>query len=70
MRKSEKGSIAMIVFVTVMFMMVVLGTLLTNISSKSKSQIVEQQRWRNAYDGDMKTIFEERNTVDSSGEGD
>ena len=57
MKKSEKGSISMIVFVTVMFMMIVLSTL----SSKSKSQIVEQQKWRNTYDGDMKQAFEERN---------
>lgn len=71
MKKSEKGSISMIVFVTVMFMMVVLGTLLTTISAKSKSQLVEQQKLKNAYDGDMRTIFEERNAyVTTSGGGD
>ena len=69
MKKNENGSIAMIVFVTVMFMLIVLGTLLTNISSKSKSQLVEQQKWRDAYDGDMRKLYEER-ADDEPGGGD
>ena len=61
MIKNEKGSITMIVLATIMFILVILATLLTTISAKSKSQLVETQKLKDAYDGDMKTIFEARN---------
>ena len=61
--KRENGSITLTVFVTVMFILIVLGTMLTTISAKSKSQLVEFQKLREAYDGDMETLFEERNTI-------
>ena len=61
--KRENGSITLTVFVTVMFILIVLGTMLTTISAKSKSQLVEFQKLREEYDGDMETLFEERNTI-------
>ena len=58
--KNEKGSITMLVFVTIMFILMILGTLLTSISAKSKSQILETQKLREAYDGNMAEIYEQR----------
>lgn len=60
MKKNENGSISAIVVVTVLFILMILGTYLTTISSKRKAQIQETLLLQEAYDGDMKNIYEEQ----------
>lgn len=57
MRKNEKGSSTIIVFVSVMFLMIILGTTMTSLAMKSKSQLVEFDELRNTYDGNMAEIY-------------
>ena len=59
MKKSEKGSTTLITFATVMFILIVVGTILTMVMSKQKSQLVETKRLQEAYDGDMAEIYTE-----------
>lgn len=56
MKNNEKGSSTIIVFVTVMFLLILLGTTLTSLAMKNKSQMTEFQELRSAYDGDMDSI--------------
>lgn len=56
MKNNEKGSSTIIVFVTVMFLLILLGTTLTSLAMKNKSQMTEFQELRSAYDGDMASI--------------
>lgn len=63
MKNNEKGSSTIIVFVTVLFMMVTLGAVMTTLALKNKSQLVELDRLRNAYDGNMAEIYNNYNNV-------
>ena len=58
--KSELGSITVVVFATVTFILIILATIFTTITLKRKSQQVELQELKLAYDGDMANIYEVR----------
>lgn len=55
MRK-EQGSITMIVFATVIFILIILGTTLTAMTYKRKSQAIELQELKDIYDMDSEEI--------------
>ena len=57
MKKSEEGSVTLIVFATVMLILIILTTILTISSMKNKSQVVETQRLKNVYDEDMGMMY-------------
>ena len=65
--KSELGSITVVVFATVTFILIILATIFTTITMKRKSQQVELQELKVAYDGDMANIYEERAAKESTG---
>ncbi len=60
MRRNENGSASAIVVVTILFILMILGTYLTTISSKRKSQLQETALLQKTYGGDMKNIYEEQ----------
>ena len=62
MKRNEKGSITLIVFATVMMILIVLSAILTSSAMKNKSQLIETQKLKNAYDGDMNVIYTEYNS--------
>ena len=51
----ERGSATVIVLVTVLFLLMILGTIFTTMALKNKSQLAELSELKNVYDGDMKT---------------
>lgn len=63
MKNKEKGSSTIIVFVSVMFLLIILGTTLTALAMKSKSQLVELDTLRNTYDGNMAEIYNNYNNT-------
>ncbi len=63
MKNKEKGSSTIIVFVSVMFLLIMLGTILTALAMKSKSQLVELDTLRNVYDGNMAEIYQNYNNT-------
>ena len=56
---SEKASATLIVFITVFFILIILGTILTTVYLKRRSQLVEIQSFKEAYDADMDETYEE-----------
>lgn len=68
MKKNENGSVAAIVVATVIFILIILGTYLTTISSKRKAQIYETILLQNAYDVDIKSIYQDQVKTKSSSE--
>lgn len=60
MKKNENGSVTALLVVTILFILVMLGTYLTSISSKRKAQLQETKLLQDAYDGDMKNIYEQQ----------
>lgn len=60
MRKNEKGSVSAIVVVTILFILMILGTYLTTISSKRKSQLQETMLLQNAYEVDINSIYQDQ----------
>ena len=60
MKKSERGSVTLIVLVTVLFIIAILSTYLTFIISKRKAQLAETKQLQQAYDGDLETIYTEQ----------
>lgn len=63
MKNKEKGSSTIIVFVSVMFLLIMLGTTLTALAMKSKSQLIELDTLRNVYDGNMAEIYQNYNNT-------
>ncbi len=63
MKNKEKGSSTIIVFVSVMFLLIMLGTILTALAMKSKSQLIELDTLRNVYDGNMAEIYQNYNNT-------
>lgn len=61
--KNERGSIAVLAFVTVMFILIILATLFYSMVEKSKAQVVEMEKLSNTYDGDMGEIYRERQNI-------
>lgn len=60
--KREMGSITVVVFATVTFILIILSTIYATISQKRKSQAIELQELKEAYDIDMDQAFEERSS--------
>ena len=59
--KKEKGSITLIVMVTVLFILILLSTSLIFVSSKRKSQLQESMILQDIYQGDgMAKAYENR----------
>lgn len=59
--KSEKGSVTLIVLVTILFIFILLSTNLIFISSKRKSQLQESMILQDIYQGDgMTRAYSER----------
>ena len=63
MKNKEKGSSTIIVFVSVMFLLIMLGTTLTALAMKSKSQLIELDTLRNVCDGNMAEIYQNYNNT-------
>lgn len=61
--KNERGSIAVLAFVTVMFILIILATLFYSMVEKSKAQVIEMEKLSNTLDGDMGEIYKERKNV-------
>ncbi len=57
MKKSEQGSVTLIVLVTVLFIIAILSAYLTFIISKRKAQLAETKQLQQAYDGDLETAL-------------
>ena len=60
MKKSEQGSVTLIVLVTVLFIIAILSAYLTFIISKRKAQLAETKQLQQAYDGDLETAYTEQ----------
>ena len=58
--KREMGSITVVVFATVTFILIILSTIYVTISQKRKSQAIEIQELKETYDMDMQQAYEER----------
>ena len=61
MKQSEKGSVTMIVAVTIFFIVILLSSFFIYTTSRRRAQLEETERISNAYDGDMESIYEEIN---------
>ena len=62
MRQSEKGSVTMVVAVTIFFIVILLSSYFIYTTSRRKAQIEETEKIAEAYDGDMEAIYEEINS--------
>lgn len=62
MKQSEKGSVTMIVAVTIFFIVILLSSFFIYTTSRRRAQLEETKRISNAYDGDMEAIYEEINS--------
>ena len=58
MKYNEKGSVTMIVAVTILFIVILLSSFLVYTSARRRAQIEETALISNAYDGDMDAIYE------------
>lgn len=66
MRKGEKGSATLLVFVTVMLIIVLLGSILTSVYFKNRSQLIELDSLRDSYAGDkMEDVFKNKMGVEA-----
>ena len=61
MKQSEKGSVTMVVAVTIFFIVILLSSFFIYTTSRRRAQLEETERISNAYDGDMESIYEEIN---------
>ena len=59
MKSDEKGSVTLIVLVTVLFIVILLSSFLIYTNLKRRAQLKYTQEVANAYDGDMKEIYGE-----------
>ena len=57
---SEKASATLIVFVTVFFILIILGTILTTAYLKRRAQLVDLMDLKDAYDGDLEEAYNDR----------
>lgn len=61
MNKRERGSAALLVFATVMFILIILSTIMTAVYLKNRSQLSEFEELRKTYSGgDMSEVFREK----------
>lgn len=60
MKYNEKGSVTMIVAVTILFIVILLSSFLVYTSARRRAQIEETALISNAYDGDMDTIYNQK----------
>lgn len=60
MKKNEKGSVTGITVATILFIMIIMGTYLTTISSKRKAQLQETKLLQEIYGGDINEIYKEQ----------
>lgn len=58
-KTNEKGSVTLIVLVTVLFVIILLSSFLVYISARRRAQLKETEEISNSYDGDMTTIYTE-----------
>lgn len=58
--KNENGSATVVVFVTVLFTLMILGTIFTTMVLKNKSQQAEFKMIKDSYNEDMGTLYNER----------
>ena len=61
MKQSEKGSVTMVVAVTIFFIVILLSSFFIYTTSRRRAQLEETERISNVYDGDMESIYEEIN---------
>lgn len=61
MKESEKGSVTMIVAVTIFFIVILLSSFFIYTTSRRRAQLEETEKIAEAYDGDMEAIYEEIN---------
>ena len=57
MKYNEKGSVTMIVVVTILFIVILLSSFLIYTSARRRAQIKETEAISKAYDGDMNEIY-------------
>lgn len=60
-KANEKGSVTLIVLVTVLFVVILLSSFLVYISARRRAQLKETEEISNSYDGDMSAIYSEIN---------
>lgn len=60
MKSNERGSVSLIVTVTVMFILIILSASLMFVSTKRKAQLQESQILQNVYGGDLYETYTER----------
>ena len=60
MKYNEKGSVTMIVAVTILFIVILLSSFLVYTSARRRAQIEETALISNAYDGDMDAIYNQK----------
>lgn len=58
MKQSEKGSVTMVVTVTIFFIVILLSSFFIYTTSRRRAQIEETEKIAEAYDGDMEAIYE------------
>ena len=56
---NEKGSVVLIVSITVIFILIVLSVSLTTVSLKRKTQLMDSKKLQEVYDVDMDKIYDE-----------
>ena len=59
MKTKEKGSVTLIVLVTVLFIVILLSSFLVYINTKRRSQIGQTEEIEKNYDGNMSEIYSE-----------
>ena len=59
MKQNEKGSVTMIVAVTIFFIVILLSSFFIYTTSRRRAQIEETERIAEAYDGDMDAVYAE-----------
>ncbi len=55
--RRERGSVTVIVFATITFILITISAILTTVSLKRKAQIKETKMLQDAYGGDMETVY-------------
>lgn len=58
-KTNEKGSVTLIVLVTVLFVVILLSSFLVYVSARRRAQLKETEEISNSYDGDMSAIYTE-----------
>ena len=59
MKSNEKGSVTLIVLVTILFIVILLSSFLVYVNTKRRAQINQTKEIEKNYDGDMNAVYRE-----------